>query len=712
MERTTLSRLQLVIGASSFLLIVITGFIVAGGRTTGTKHAAAKVEVMTGAKDASGNESAVSKDGEFNIPLPFGGASTSGLKGDITQIGRNVYKVTFPDGLESEQLAEDHIYLLYSPDTSDVNTVALDTALGSNKNFYGYHYSPDANREKAANPNDPFNVRFPEEFFASATALQQDPSLQQFATANGITWHPTDGTNGDQVDMERNQLYLFIVNEAQGATVKVRGNNGFCGNSIVEAAEECDNGVIDHDGCNEQCHVLTGYTCSGSPSVCQWNGSRGDLLVTLSSTPVASKQLLGGVLGGAVARFSFEARKEDIDVMNINITAKSTNNAGMSVDRLELYVVGATTPFASATQAGCGMQSVPSMEHTTFCATMMNQEFIVHQGEATQVLVRPVMRSDANAGTTNNVGVTFTLVPGYGSQTEGLTYRPVTARGVASQETLQNNDKDSVLEGEVIVGRSSLVAYPATSYDLEMATQKHHIVLSKLASIENANPDFNGTSIPTGAQRAVGQFKFTTLANTNTQNGVNKIQLRDVYFTVLADNVQVNETNPKMYNKADSTVKQDCQYMPGTVAPNTRLVRCTGLENSPMLTALDAASSNVFVLQLEVINAKINSALPSVLGVSLTDFSDINKPLLNAQGGVVSHIRWLDKDSSYFYPDQRSFTWFDLPYDTVHSTLYGDAPAMCGNSIIEGNEQCDDGNQNNNDDCNNQCQLTTPNPFP
>jgi cysteine-rich repeat protein len=715
MERTTLSRLQLVIGASSFLLIVITGFLVAGGRTSGSKHGAAKVEVMTGTKDASGNESALSKDGELAIPLPFGGASASGLKGDITQIGRNIYKVTFPGTLESEQLVEDHIYLVYSPDTPDVNTVALDIAVGANKNYYGYKYSDvNATDEKAAAPNAPFNVRFPAEFFASATALQQDPNLAQFALANGITWHPTAGISADSVIMERNQLYLFIVNEQQGATVSVRGIEGLCGNLVVEAAEECDNGVIDHDGCTNECIVQNGYSCTGSPSVCDWNGQRGDLLVSMSSTPVASKQLLGGVLGGAVARFSFEARKEDIDVTNLNITVKSYNNAGMAVDRLELYFTGATEPFASATVGGCGAQTVPGMEHRTFCAVMNNQEFVVPQGEQMHVLVRPVMKSDADGGYINNNGVNFTLIPGYGSETEGLTYRPVGARGLTTQETLLDNDKDGVFEGEVVVGRTSLAAYPEASYDLEMETQKHHIVLSKLASIENANPDFNGTAVPSGSQRAVGQFRFTTFANTNTQNGVNKVQLRDLYFTVLADNVEVNDTNPKMYNKADANMKQDCQFMSGTVAPNTRLVRCTGLENSVVLTALDAGSSNVFVLQLDITNPKINSALPSVLGVSLSDFSDINKPLLNENGDVVSHVRWLDKDAGT-QPSNvgpQSFTWFDLPYDTVKSTLYGDVPAMCGNGIIEGDEQCDDGNQNNNDDCNNECQLTTPTPFP
>jgi cysteine-rich repeat protein len=43
-----------------------------------------------------------------------------------------------------------------------------------------------------------------------------------------------------------------------------------CGDGIVVTASEAcdDNNTADYDGCSSKCLVETGYTCSGSPSVC------------------------------------------------------------------------------------------------------------------------------------------------------------------------------------------------------------------------------------------------------------------------------------------------------------------------------------------------------------------------------------------------------------------------------------------------------------
>ncbi len=42
-----------------------------------------------------------------------------------------------------------------------------------------------------------------------------------------------------------------------------------CGNSIVEAGEECDDGNVDEgDGCTDLCSPEPGWTCEGSPSIC------------------------------------------------------------------------------------------------------------------------------------------------------------------------------------------------------------------------------------------------------------------------------------------------------------------------------------------------------------------------------------------------------------------------------------------------------------
>lgn len=42
-----------------------------------------------------------------------------------------------------------------------------------------------------------------------------------------------------------------------------------CGDGIIQAGEQCDDGnVVNGDGCSSTCQVQTGYSCSGTPSVC------------------------------------------------------------------------------------------------------------------------------------------------------------------------------------------------------------------------------------------------------------------------------------------------------------------------------------------------------------------------------------------------------------------------------------------------------------
>ena len=42
-----------------------------------------------------------------------------------------------------------------------------------------------------------------------------------------------------------------------------------CGNGIVESGEACDDGnMVNGDSCNNTCTVQSGWSCTGSPSVC------------------------------------------------------------------------------------------------------------------------------------------------------------------------------------------------------------------------------------------------------------------------------------------------------------------------------------------------------------------------------------------------------------------------------------------------------------
>lgn len=87
----------------------------------------------------------------------------------------------------------------------------------------------------------------------------------------------------------------------------------------------------------------------------------GDLFVTMDSSPVRSRHLLGGVLSETVFRLHFRAEGERIDVTDLQLTSRGSNAS--SIDRLELYTDGSTTPFATATAGGCGSDLVPTVDN-------------------------------------------------------------------------------------------------------------------------------------------------------------------------------------------------------------------------------------------------------------------------------------------------------------------------------------------------------------
>lgn len=61
-----------------------------------------------------------------------------------------------------------------------------------------------------------------------------------------------------------------------------------CGNGIVNAGEQCDDAnTVNGDGCNSTCFVEPGYSCVGSPSVCNVLGleDNANLFVSLKTYP-------------------------------------------------------------------------------------------------------------------------------------------------------------------------------------------------------------------------------------------------------------------------------------------------------------------------------------------------------------------------------------------------------------------------------------------
>ncbi len=220
---------------------------------------------------------------ENDIPIPFMEEQGSGdLRGQLTTIGRrqttDVVRVTFPQGTDSETLQQGKIYSVSVPDDPAIASVPLDqlfTATGSGSHsvsYFGYKYiTADAATEKQ-NRNDPgFRVRFPGRFFASQKARDEDSAhgngVALFEARRGITMEATSSASG--VLLERNSLYLVILNDPQPVTITIR-QSSVCGNGAIETGETCDDSnTTPEDGCSLSCETESGWTCTGtSPGTC------------------------------------------------------------------------------------------------------------------------------------------------------------------------------------------------------------------------------------------------------------------------------------------------------------------------------------------------------------------------------------------------------------------------------------------------------------
>lgn len=213
------------------------------------------------------------------LPFPFGEQRGSSLAGDLTKIGKSdiaeVFKVTFPEGVDSEELAVDRFFLVYTPEDS-LQGVPLDSVLsledGSHDvSFFGYQYSsPRAELEREHRNDELLRDRFPTppgKFFASHKARFGDnPEVDAFAefeSGNEVVMLSTDTVEG--ATLEPNQLYLIIVNEPV-ARITVRSAGGgdegpsLCQNGAPngeeDPGEECDDGNdTDDDDCTNECRL-------------------------------------------------------------------------------------------------------------------------------------------------------------------------------------------------------------------------------------------------------------------------------------------------------------------------------------------------------------------------------------------------------------------------------------------------------------------------
>lgn len=404
--------------------------------------------------------------------------------------------------------------------------------------------------------------------------------------------------------------------------------------------------------------------------------SQGDLYVSQDTTPLRNRQLLGGTLADAILRLNFHSENEDVDVTDIQLNSSGSN--ATSVDRLELYKEGATTPFGSATIGGCGSDRVRSNNNggpvvtKAFCLKMQSRQLVIPKGSDVKVLVKPRMKTDVD-GATSGTGVQIWLV-GDSASDNSTGSGAIRARGDQSSNTLTRNDLDTTAEGEVFIGTKTAAA--STS----VIGNKNFVALSKIQTIANANPDANGTNVPTGVAD-IGQFKVSAAPNSNSKNGLNKVVLSGVVFNVNATNIATDTTTFKFYNKANSTVTRTCVTMTTAGVPivgsasGAFVVSCSQLNKTAVTTVnttIDQGTDQTFVLQANITNPKVASTSTSTLQVSIVNFDSLSNTVFGPIS-THSHFEWIDSDSGTLgtgSTTSSNFLWVEYPDTTVKSTSY------------------------------------------
>ncbi len=367
--------------------------------------------------------------------------------------------------------------------------------------------------------------------------------------------------------------------------------------------------------------------------------SQGDLFVTKDSTPVRSRQLLGGTLGDSILKLQFHAEYEPVSPISIRFTA--VGEGVSSIDSLELYQIGETEPVAFATRGACG--DYPAQ----FC-TGSQKFFTVQKGSDHDLIIRPRMKSDVD-GAVSGGDITLSLeAPD-----------SVIAVGEFSSNSLLINDADASEEGRIFIGSG----IPAAHHSI--TGNKNVVVLSKIVSITNADPNADGTAVPNGLLQAIGQFKFATLPAANLKNGTNKWTLTDIMFDVEAMNVELDKTSFRFAKKPDLTTVSTCDVIDDDGSEFLH-VACFNIDQSSINTSIDPASDETFVLVAEIRNSQVDPTKSSSLQVSLSNFTN---PLVDGMASGLNHIHWTDLDASL---NAGGFFWIEYPNTIVRGTVYGD----------------------------------------
>ncbi len=232
------------------------------------------------------------------LPNPFTGTEHGALKADIVDIGRTargavVKKVTFPGTLRKEHLAPDAVYMIIWPSNAPVGK-SLEALFEEANNFiqkkgFGYIYTDNAATEIANEKTSlPFNQKFPHIFFMQPAVLndaQQLADIRTFENAYHVTFRTAgrEPLSDNGVRIAPGRIMAYVVNDDAGINIDL--DTVQCSNGFMEGTEQCDDGNMNsNDGCSYSCTIESGYTCTGSPSVC----GMGSFSSAASSAPASS----------------------------------------------------------------------------------------------------------------------------------------------------------------------------------------------------------------------------------------------------------------------------------------------------------------------------------------------------------------------------------------------------------------------------------------
>lgn len=112
-----------------------------------------------------------------------------------------------------------------------------------------------------------------------------------------------------------------------------------CGNGIVESGEACDDGnMVNGDGCNNTCTVQSGWSCTGSPSVCSNTLSVGEA----SNQGVFNMNVAPNPVTDKLHIQFFLSNKSNAEIVILDVSGKQvfqTKNTNLIVGSNDLEIV-------------------------------------------------------------------------------------------------------------------------------------------------------------------------------------------------------------------------------------------------------------------------------------------------------------------------------------------------------------------------------------